>query len=63
MFLRTASMAVVVLAGSVVMSGGSALAQSKFCPTTSTGTNPSNGKQFIGSVKFSRFQAIAPIQA
>ena len=39
-------MAVVVLAGSVVMSGGSALAQSKFCSTTSTGINPSNGQPF-----------------
>ena len=61
MFLRTASLAVAVFAGSVVMSGGSALAQSKFCPTASTGTNPSTNKQFVVG-QFSRFQAIAPIQ-
>jgi len=45
-FLRSASLALVVLAGSGVMSGGSARAQSKFCPTTSTGINPNNNAPF-----------------
>ncbi len=42
--IGSASLALVVVAGSVVVFGGSAWAQSKFCPTTSTGI--SNGQQF-----------------
>ena len=50
-FLRSASLALVALAGSVVVSGGSAWAQSKFCPTTSTGTNPGDGQFTVPQIQ------------
>jgi Autotransporter beta-domain len=43
---RSAFVALVAFMGSVIVSGESAEAQSRFCPTTSTGINPENGQPF-----------------
>ena len=45
-FSRHAFLALVILAGSVVVFGGAAWAQSKFCPTTSTVTSSGGSVTF-----------------